>query len=222
MANVKGSRGAPRPKPAAAAPVVGALCLIQRGIPSERGGRRVTPRTRNHRPRAPQAQARRRRQPPDPARRRRTRRRYPPIWAARPPADIVFPWCLGPGPHPQTHTRRPNQETGEPPVANIKSQIKRNRQNDAAHERNKAVKSAPEDRRAQVPRGRGGGNAERPRRWPPTRARPSTRPPPRASSTRTRPRTASPRSRRRPRRSDLSRAPRRRGAVPRDGASSAS
>jgi small subunit ribosomal protein S20 len=27
-------------------------------------------------------------------------------------------------------------------VANIKSQIKRNRQNDAAHERNKAVKSA--------------------------------------------------------------------------------
>jgi small subunit ribosomal protein S20 len=28
------------------------------------------------------------------------------------------------------------------PVANIKSQIKRNRQNDAAHERNKAVKSA--------------------------------------------------------------------------------
>jgi small subunit ribosomal protein S20 len=28
------------------------------------------------------------------------------------------------------------------PVANIKSQIKRNRQNDAAHERNKSVKSA--------------------------------------------------------------------------------
>jgi small subunit ribosomal protein S20 len=43
-------------------------------------------------------------------------------------------------------TQTPNQPTKRPieacPVANIKSQIKRNRQNEAAHERNKSVKSA--------------------------------------------------------------------------------
>ena len=37
------------------------------------------------------------------------------------------------------HTRR---RRGEPAVANIKSQIKRNRQAEAAHERNKSVKTA--------------------------------------------------------------------------------
>ena len=40
-------------------------------------------------------------------------------------------------------------------VANIKSQIKRNRQNEKARMRNKSVKSVSEDRRPQVPRGRG-------------------------------------------------------------------
>ena len=39
-----------------------------------------------------------------------------------------------------THTDENDDEAC--PVANIKSQIKRNRQNDAAHERNKSVKSA--------------------------------------------------------------------------------
>jgi small subunit ribosomal protein S20 len=41
------------------------------------------------------------------------------------------------------HRPTPTSTTIEAcPVANIKSQIKRNRQNDAAHERNKSVKSA--------------------------------------------------------------------------------
>jgi small subunit ribosomal protein S20 len=41
------------------------------------------------------------------------------------------------------HLTQPTRTTIEAcPVANIKSQIKRNRQNDAAHERNKSVKSA--------------------------------------------------------------------------------
>ncbi len=42
-----------------------------------------------------------------------------------------------------THSQPTDQNPIEAcPVANIKSQIKRNRQNEAAHERNKAVKSA--------------------------------------------------------------------------------
>ena len=39
-------------------------------------------------------------------------------------------------------------------MANIKSQIKRNKQNEKARQRNKAVKSELKTVRAQVPRGR--------------------------------------------------------------------
>jgi small subunit ribosomal protein S20 len=47
-------------------------------------------------------------------------------------------------PCPAVRTPRPTDQNSIEacPVANIKSQIKRNRQNEAAHERNKSVKSA--------------------------------------------------------------------------------
>ena len=51
---------------------------------------------------------------------------------------------------PDTH--RPKASS----VANIKSQIKRNKQNEKRHQRNKAVKSELKTARAQVPRGRRG------------------------------------------------------------------
>ena len=74
------------------------------------------------------------------------------IWAAYRPAGIVAPrvsGCLSArspaAPAPRALTSAPTHRTKTIeacPVANIKSQIKRNRQNDAAHERNKSVKSA--------------------------------------------------------------------------------
>jgi len=49
-------------------------------------------------------------------------------------------------------------------VANIKSQIKRNRQNDAAHERNKAVKSALKTSARRFREAADGGDADQARR----------------------------------------------------------
>ena len=88
-------------------------------------------------------------------------------------------------------------------MANIKSQIKRNRQNDAAHERNKSVKSALKTAVRKFREAADAGDADAgqdARRRAPAAS--STRPPPRASSTRTRPRTGSRRSTSGPRRSD--------------------
>jgi small subunit ribosomal protein S20 len=71
------------------------------------------------------------------------------VWLAYVPADSLARRVDAPT--PSCRTRFSEQRgTTKPtirnirgcPVANIKSQIKRNRQNDAAHERNKAVKSA--------------------------------------------------------------------------------
>jgi small subunit ribosomal protein S20 len=84
-----------------------------------------------------------------------------PIWAL--PAPLIsFPFVSGPGPdtpelpeHQRHHTER-----GEPDVANIKSQIKRNRQNEAAHERNKSVKSALKTAVRKFREAAEGGNAE--------------------------------------------------------------
>ena len=116
-------------------------------------------------------------------------------------ADILFlrAWTRSGTP---TLSPRPT-ERGKPAVANIKSQIKRNRQSRRCSRAQQGREVRAEDRRPQVPRGRRG----RRRRRGQGRRRDaadssSTRPPPRASSTRTRPPTASPRSTRRPPRSE--------------------
>ena len=87
-------------------------------------------------------------------------------------------------------------------MANIKSQIKRNKQNEKRHERNKAVKSglktAVRKFREAADAGDKDAAVEAGRAAPAS----STRPPPRASSTRTRPPTASRRSPSAPPRSD--------------------
>ena len=89
--------------------------------------------------------------------------------------------------------RTPTSETSrDAPMANIKSQIKRNRQNEARHERNKAVRSKLKTftsrfRTAARPRV----TRTRPRPPSPTPRGRSTRPPRRVSSTGTRRPTAS-------------------------------
>ena len=79
-------------------------------------------------------------------------------------------------------------------MANIKSQIKRNKQNEKAHQRNKAAKSSLSTSVRRFREAADAGDPTRP--GPPCAPLPgsSTRRPARASSTRTRPRTASPRS----------------------------
>ncbi|MEX1163817.1 MAG: 30S ribosomal protein S20 [Nitriliruptor sp.] len=66
------------------------------------------------------------------------RRFAPPAVAEAPPPDLRHPRerpCA-------LERRTPTSETSrDAPMANIKSQIKRNRQNEARHERNKAVRS---------------------------------------------------------------------------------
>ena len=93
-------------------------------------------------------------------------------------------------------------------MANIKSQIKRNKQNEKRHQRNKAVKSglktAVRKFREAAEAGDEGPGRRSSVATPPGS---STRPRPRASSTRTRPPTASRRSPRRPPRSELTRSP---------------
>ena len=71
-------------------------------------------------------------------------------------------------------------------MANIKSQIKRNRQNEAAHERNKSVKSALKSAVRKFREAAESGDADKARELAATRPRSSTRLRPTASSTRTR------------------------------------
>ena len=83
-------------------------------------------------------------------------------------------------------------------MANIKSQIKRNRQNDAAHERNKSVKSALKSAIRRFREAADAGNADEARALAATASRKLDKAASKASSTRTRPRTRRPRSTRGP------------------------
>ena len=58
-----------------------------------------------------------------------------------PPAVTVVRRAGAHSPRADTRRRHPTDRAESSPVANIKSQIKRNKQNEKAHERNKAVKT---------------------------------------------------------------------------------
>ena len=126
------------------------------------------------------------------------------IWAAERAAGNFLVACLAPAllagapTAPELSNILHTYDEGAV-VANIKSQIKRNKQNEKASRAQQGREDRPEVRRAQVPRGRRGRRQGRRGHGRPRRRHASsTRPPPRASSTRTRPRTASRRSPRRP------------------------